>query len=476
MPNPSDRPNIVLFLPDQWRGDCLGSLGHPAVETPFLDELAAVGTTFTSAYTPAPSCVPARACLATGRSPAGCARLGMVERLPWRYDRTLMTCLRDGGYQTMLAGKTHFYPQMTTLGFEKMLQYEAKVLGDAPECDYHAWLERETRGLVHDTGSDITRNGWVVRPWTEPEYLHPTTWTMTAALDLLTRRDPLRPFFIQIAPNRPHPPLDPPVEYFHRFVDRELEPVPVGEWAAEFDYPPPATDSPRGRIPGALLDRARRAYYAQLAHIDYQVGRLVHFLGQNGLAGNTIIIFSSDHGELLGDHHMFRKVIPLEGSARVPLVVAPARGRGRSAGRRCEAPVTLADFMPTILELAGLDVPDEVEGRSFAGFLDGGRPEWREFIHGEHAGGSEGWQFVTDGREKFIWESKSGREWFFDLARDPGEETNLADDPEAADRIEPWRRRLAEILAERPEDKLSDGERLLAGKVIDPTRPWLKEQ
>ena len=101
-------------------------------------------------------------------------------------------------------------------------------------------------------------------------------------------------------------------------------------------------------------------------------------------------------------------------------------------------------------------------------------PAWREFVHGEQAGG-QGWQFVTDGREKYFWSSRSGREWFFDLVADPQEEVNLADDPAAAGRVEKWRRRLIEILAARPEDGLSDGERLIPGKVLKPTRPELLE-
>ena len=466
----SDRPNFVLIFPDQWRADCLGSLGHPVVETPWLDSLANAGVTFSSAYSPAPSCVPARASLITGQTPSTCGRPGMEEGVPWRYDPTLMRCLRDHGYQTMLAGKTHFYPQMTTCGFEKMLQYEAKVVGDAPECDYHAWLNRETAGRIQDTGSQIDRNTWVAHPWTHEERLHPNTWTMDAALELLEHRDPLRPFFLQVGFNRPHPPLDPPWHHFELFRDQDVPPPAIGAWAEDWRgrgmAPPP---TPR------QLRRTRQAYYAQIAHLDHQVGRLFHHLRQTGQFHNTYFIFSSDHGEMLGDHHCFGKRVPLEGSARVPLLVRSPRSDDDAArGTTCAAPCTLADIMPTVLEEAGVPIPATVEGASLAPWVRGETPAWREFVHGEHASAGEGWQFVTDGREKYFWESKSGREWFFDLAADPQELVDLASDPASQDRVERWRRRLIEVLAARPQDGLCDGDRLIPGKVLPCTRPELK--
>ncbi|MCZ7649468.1 MAG: sulfatase-like hydrolase/transferase [Planctomycetota bacterium] len=470
MPAAAPRPNFILLFPDQWRGDALSGLGHPVAETPWLDALMRAGVTFPHAYSPAPSCIPARACLATGLTPSSTGRLGQEEGVPWRYERTYMRLLRDGGYQTMLAGKTHFYPQMTALGYEKLLQYEAKVLGDAPECDYHAWLERAGGGHVRDTGMELNRNTWYPCPWPHPEHLHPNSWTMDAALELLKRRDPQRPFLLHVGFNRPHPPFDPPVAWFQRYQGREMPAPPVGEWvdrdASSAHLPAPS--------PAQLAD-AQRAYYAQLAHLDYQVGRLIHYLKSAGsLWRDTFILFASDHGEMLGDHNRFGKVVPMEGSARVPFVLKPAGGAKFEAGGRCEAPVTLSDVMPTLLEEAGLPVPGEVEGRSLSAALRGSGMPNREYVHGEMSLGAQGWQFVTDGREKFCWESVSGREWFFDLREDPRECRNLAAAPAARPRVERWRGRLIEILARRPQDGLSDGARLLAGKAPPRTRPELK--
>ena len=191
---------------------------------------------------------------------------------------------------------------------------------------------------------------------------------------------------------------------------------------------------------------------------------------KRGLLANTIVIFMSDHGEMLGDHHLFRKVTPHEGSAGVPLIIRPPESAG---GVRCDAPVTHADIMPTVLELTGL-APAETDGADVSGFLRGESPPWREYVHGEHTG-AVGWQFVTNGREKFIWDSMSGREWFFDLANDPQETTDHVADAADAERVSLWRNRLVDTLSIRPQDGLADGKKLTPGKMAPTVRPELLE-
>ncbi len=455
------QPNFLFIFTDQWRGDCLGVLGHPTVETPFLDELASQGTLFPNAYSPCPSCIAARASVVTGQTPSTHGRLGYQDKVPWTYSPTLMSCLRDAGYQTINVGKTHFFPMRAHLGFEENRLYDPQHLEPGFESDYHAWLRKETHGTVCDTAHEISSNSWLAHPWTHAEYLHPTNWTTDTALEMLARRDPTRPFFLQVGYHRPHPPIDPPLAYYERYHDRPLAPVPVGDWAAEFDVPTRQIDPQEGRIPDYQLDRCRRAYYAQLTHLDYQIGRLLH-----QLPGDTCIIFTADHGEQLGDHHLFRKTTPFEGSARIPFIIKASGPRGQL----CDKPISLYDIMPTLLEEAGVPIPTSVEGSSLAPLVRGEETPWRAFVHGEHTYAGHGWQFVTDGKEKFAWDSLSGREWFFDLAVDRGETRNLIDDPASADRVAHWRRRLIETLAARPQDNLSDGVRLLPGKQLPAVR------
>ncbi len=469
------RANFLLIFPDQWRGDCVGgAYNHPVVETPFLDQMAYEGITFTSAYSACPSCIATRAVLATGRTPDHVGRIGYRDGVPWRYENTMYHRLRDAGYQTINVGKTHFYPQRLHLGFEENRVYDCIRIDPGFESDYHLWLAEKSDGLVRDTAMEITSNSWMARPWSHSESLHPSTWTAQTAIEMLQQRDPTRPFFLQVGFHRPHPPLDPPVEYFRQYEGREMPPVPVGEWAANFAKPVERVDSSTGTLPEHVLNRSRWAYYAQITHLDYQIGRLINCLRRIGELANTWIIFTSDHGEMLGDHHHFRKIVALEGSAKVPFIVRPPASFDAPAGLRRDEPISHYDVMPTVLAEAGIDVPDDLDGQTLSPLMAGEDASWREYLHGEHTGGSDqGNQFVTDGREKFVWLTYSGRELFFDLTTDPQELHDRSADPAYAERVALWRGRLMRILAERGDTALSDGQRLIAGTTLPTVREWL---
>lgn len=473
------QPNIVFVLVDQWRGDCLSVTGHPVVETPHLDMMAAQGTVFTRAYTACPSCIAARACLMTAQTPSTVGRLGYQDFVPWRYQTTLPGELAKAGYQCHLVGKSHFYPQRNHLGFHSMETYECLQNLDGDYInDYHAWLAVQPGGPWDETQSGLDSNSWVARPSPLPEHLHVNSWTVTRSIDFLERRDRTRPFFLNVSFHRPHPPLDPPAEYFHMYDAKPLPPVPMGDWAAEYDHPADGVSASFGRLPQAESDRQRRAYFGQITHIDSQIGRLLLYLQRTGLIANTLFVFTSDHGELLGDHGCFRKMLSLEGSAKLPLIIAaPLRFR-LEHHQASDLPVTHMDLMPTLLEMVAVPVPATVEGRSLRPILEGNQPEgsWRDCVHGEHTRRGVphgGVQYLVGRREKYTWFTKDGFELLFDLVSDPNELVNLAARPEAADRLVHWRRRLAEELGKRPQDGLSDGTKLIPGRDLPATRPEL---
>lgn len=166
-------------------------------------------------------------------------------------------------------------------------------------------------------------------PWTYDEYLHSTNWTTNTAIQELKNHDDARPFFLQLVYHRPHPPYDPPWQYFARYQHRELLPVPVGDWAeANGQSTADAWAGTAGHLPPDVQDDSRCAYYAAINHIDDQIGKLLYWLKQNKLYANTWILFVFDHDEMLGDHHRRHKIVPNEGSARIPLVVKPRRKAG----------------------------------------------------------------------------------------------------------------------------------------------------
>jgi len=466
--------NIVFVLTDQYRSDCLSCTGHPVVRTPNLDNLAGRGRVFTNAYSPCPSCIAARASIFTGLTPSTHGRLGYRDGVPWRYDDMLPALLGDAGYQTHCVGKTHFYPQRSHCGFQSLDSYEAAQNLDGDYVnDYWEWVAERAGGRLHEFDHGLDSNSWNARPSALPEELHNNTWVVTKGIEFLRRRDKTRPFFLNLSFHRPHPPIDPPQVFWDQYRDAPRPPVPVGDWAAHHDRPVTDVNAWQGRLAPDLLDQARRAYYAQIAHIDCQIGRFLLALRRLH-AGPTAFIFTADHGEMLGDHHLFRKTYAFEGSAGVPLILQVP---GQQATGPCDAPVVLQDLYPTILELAGAAVPEANEGRSLLGFTRAANGEdRREFVHGEHSScyhPDEAMQFLTDGREKYIWYTQSGREQLFDLADDPTECNDLAGQPGHADSLRSWRARLVDLLAARPADGLSDGRALLPGTLLPAVRPQL---
>ncbi len=479
-----EQPNILFIITDQWRGDCLSVTGHPVVETPNIDELARCGVVFTSAFSPCPSCIAARASIFTGLSPTSHGRLGYQDCVPWNYDKPLAQVLADAGYQTHCVGKTHFFPQKASLGFQTQESYEAmQNFGDGYVNDYFKWLEEKTDGRIKEFDHGLQSNSWNARPSHLPEELHNNTWVVTRGLDFIRNRNPAKPFFLDLSFHRPHPPIDPPQVFWDMYCDRQLPPVPVGDWASKHDIPITGMNAWHGHLDPEILDRSRRAYYAQIAHIDNQIGRFINYARREAKLKNTWIIFMSDHGEMLGDHYLFRKAYAYQGSARVPLVICPPEGplSGEKGGAienfMRETPVTLTDIYPTILAMAGLSVGPEIEGCNLLPMLGGQDVlEGRQYVQGEHSdcySPDVDSQFLTDGKWKYIWYPLNGEEHLFNLVEDPQELHNLAAEESAGETLELWRGRLIKDLALRTEDGLSDGQRLISGKTLPSVRASL---
>jgi choline-sulfatase len=472
-------PNIILILTDQWRGDCIGALGNKKIQTPFLDEMTLNSVVFEKAYSPSPVCVPARACLVTGKKPSSTGFFGNDFSIKWDYQNTLMQVLRDNGYQTINVGKNHFEPQRNALGFEINKLYETQNANDEYKLpsDYHLWLEKETGGKVIDTAKMHENNNRVVFPWDAESRLHPTEWTLRESLEQIERRDPTRPFYLQMSFHRPHPPLDPPRFYYDLYKDVEFEDVPVGEWAPQFDDDSYATNPFEGKIETEALIRAKKAYYGSISHIDSQIGKLLIWLRRRGILEDTIIIFTSDHGEMMGDHNMFRKGAAFEGSARVPFIIRAPKDKGYNINSRNKVPVNLCDVMPTVLDIAGIEIPSEVEGESLKPVLMGEKLEHRKYVHGENyrIGLNRGWNFIVNERYKYVWDSYSGLELFFDLDNDKKELNNLINNEEYSSLINQFKTYLIEELSKRPSDGFVENNELVKGKLLPPYRKLTKE-
>jgi arylsulfatase A-like enzyme len=453
MPRTPFKPNILLIMSDQHRGDCLGIEHHPVVQTPNLDALAASGVLFSHCYSTCPVCVPARRSLLSGQYPGTHgARDNTVA--PWQESATLPGILREAGYQTFLVGRSmHQFPHHKRFGFDHMVAND----------DYADWLKENVpyircprpkgpdphSSLYYSSG--VMHNDWTARPWHLDESLHHTNWTVNEALRFLEKRDPSCPFFLVVSFLAPHPPLIPPAFYLERYLRQELPEPRIGSWA---EAPPDRgvgldVSDPRVHLAGEALRSCHAGYYGLINHIDDQIRRLVNPVdGIDTMTGEeTVILYTSDHGEMLGDHYLWRKSLPYEGSAHIPLFIRTPRKFGLGRGQVADQAVSLEDIMPTLLDLVGLDSPESVEGKSLLPLLQESRPDWdRPAIHIEIA---HHFHALTDGREKYICSLIDQREQFFDLVRDPRECHNLAWEDTGRQQTARWRNNLISRLAAR---------------------------
>ena len=455
------RPNVLVIMSDQHRGDALSCADHSAVLTPTLDNLASEGVRFSNAYTTCPSCIAARRSFLSGQFPSTHGMIGYKEGVEWNPEFTLPGVFKDAGYQTGWVGRSmHQYPSRKKFGFDKVRQIDHRKGG----CnDYGEWLEKnQPPGAGGYYGSGAMHNDYTGRPWHMDEGLHATNWSVNQALEFLDTRDPLLPFFLTVSFIAPHPPLIPPAFYFERYLRKGIPDPFTGDWAVK----PDIHGTPRKRqgpvdLQGELLVCARAGYYGLINHIDDQIWRLTNPVNGVGRMPDrdTIIIYTSDHGEMLGDHYLWGKLLPYEPSAGIPFIVSiPGLPKERQE-MVIEDPVCLEDIMPTLCDLAGIDIPDTVQGKSLAPLIRGKGSLDREYLHIEHA---PRFHALTNGKKKYIWYADSGQEQFFDLEHDPMELKNLAQDKNEL--VSQWRDTLIKKLKGRPEG-FTDGKTLIPGRV-----------
>lgn len=424
------RPNVLLITVDQWPASLLGSAGHAVIETPTLDQLARSGTRYDRCYSEVPICLPARRSLMTGQTARrhGDRDFDPALRMP-QGTPTLAGCFRDAGYQTLSVGKLHVYPPRDRIGFDDtILAEEGRDQLGGPD-DYEMFLaDRGHPGAHYLHGQGNNEYGWTT--WHLPDDLHVTNWTAAMAARQIKRRDPTRPGFWNVSFTHPHPPLVPLASYMDRYARREVPGPVASDWSArDGDLPFMAAQarSYYARLSGVHLDDTRRAFYALCTHIDHQLRVLIGTLREEGILDDTVICFTSDHGEMLGDHGLWGKRLMYDASTRVPLILIDAKGRDRVAKNAVsDRLVGLHDLMPTLLTLAGVPVPESVEGVPLT------EGDGHDHIYGESHLGVRASRMVRDRRHKLIWYPAGNAFQLFDLDADPLEQHDLAGDPAQA--------------------------------------------
>lgn len=445
-------PNILFIMVDEMRWDAMGSEKHPVVDTPNLDRLAKQGVRFSQAYTVAPVCSPSRACTFTGR----CADvIGVTANGIPAHDGEIFlpSILQHYGYHTAISGKLHYTPRRFAYGFDQFWSFTAE--GPTPELGLNAHLVKK---YGKGAGKWDIRDGTC--PWPDDplgqdvgifkykDEDFETHWLTDRSIEYLrSRKGKQQPWFLFTSYLKPHSPSVEPESWFHKY-DPKAIPIPklptnIKEIRAQ----------QQGRGKRAYIDDEQMlrvmsaAYYGAIAHIDQQIGRLLGELEKLGMADNTIVLFTADHGNMLGDRGRFFKGIMYEGSSHVPLIWRGVKGAAENKGAVIDKVVENTDLLPTILESAGLPVPERVQGRSFLKLARGQDPQWKDRCYSQLRTA-----MVRAGRWKLIDNSRNLSADFelYDLKNDPKEERNLAGEAKLRDRVEDFKRQLTAWRNDKP--------------------------
>jgi arylsulfatase len=434
-----------MICTDHWSGNLLGAEGHTHIMTPTLDRLCDQGTRYTRAYTTTPTCIPARRALMTGTSAKThgdrvfSERLRMDPNLP-----TLAETLGVAGYQTSAVGKLHVFPQRSKIGFDEViLNEEGRHHLGMVRDDYEIHLSDDGfhgEELTHAMGNNV----YTVRPWHLPERNHQTYWTTKQTCRAIQRRDPDKPGFWYCSYAAPHPPIVPPRDYLDMYDGGVDEPC-IGDWARDFASMPYALQTRanqwRTMDTDEKIARARMGFYAQCTYIDHQMRLLLGTLREEGLLDSTYIVFTADHGDMLGNHGQWAKPPMCDSSARIPLIVVPPKSVRAASGPVVDDRLAaLRDIMPTLLDACGVTVPDTVEGLSLFG------DSRRKTIYCEHYEDERALRMIRDERYKLMWYPAGNRFQLFDMLDDPDEMHELSTDPHYTDILDQLRSALREEL------------------------------
>jgi len=453
MAEPRRQPNILFIFDDQHRFDYLGCAGADFIRTPNIDRLAARGVRFTHATTNCPVCAPARIGLATGLQPCHLGSLDNNSFLPLSA-ATYYQRLRDSGYRVGCVGK---------LDLAKPDPYNGRN-GDRP-CVY-GWgftHPEECEGKMHAGGSPTPRGpynyylqqkGLLQKFYEDYQARRATGWIKNATHDSVLPTDAFEDVYIgrratewlERVPDDfpwhyfvsfvgPHGPFDPPTEYADRYRNATMPPAIRDSLAGK----PESVRRRRLNMEADEVAVMRRQYCAAIEVIDEQVGAMLDVLERRGMLDSTYVIFSSDHGEMLGDHGLHSKSLPYEPALRVPLIVAGPRIEG---GRVSDALIELIDVNPVICELAGLAPQESIDARPFGPILRGTADEHRT----ETVSAIRGFRLIRTHRHKLVQNYNADCE-LYDLAEDPDELHNIA--PDNPDLVRSLGQRMNERYTER---------------------------
>ncbi len=433
MADTTDRPDILVLMTDQQRGDCLGCAGHPVVQTPNMDRIAAEGVHFTGCCTTAPLCMPSRASFVSGTYAHNHGLWNNAGRLP-AHDETLFHHLQRGGYRTAHVGKSHYYvhgpvhmrewePYMHARGLDRV--HETTGPYATVRTESYMTDEWQHKGLLEAFRDDYQkRRETAAAVWPSPlpveDFLD--SYIGRQAGHMLQTYDEDKPLCLFIGFGGPHPPWDAPGEYATMYDPDDMPaPIPAAEpreWLSDSarEY---LLRRRQDQLSEADFRRMAANYFGKISLIDHWIGQILEAQGRRGRLDDTVIVFWSDHGEMLGDHGRLSKSVFFESALRVPLII---RWPGQMpAGLKCPQLVQEIDVFATLLEGLGLQPSERALGRSLWPVIRGGTQERDAEVLsevGDHT-------MIRTQRCKYVVDDHGEGVQLYDLAEDPQELTNL---------------------------------------------------
>jgi arylsulfatase len=423
-----DRPNILLIFTDQLRADAIGALGNSVIRTPNLDRICSEGIAFTNTYSPCPVCVPARMSMLYGQYPHATKCYENHYTIPEDEKQSFAAALTDAGYRTHAIGKCHHRPDPHALrGYQTRERQEE--LPDSPDEDeYLKFLHNNGYSYVCDPYGIRGEMYYIPQPSQLPQKFHPTQWVADRSVEFIEEQaQNHEPWMLFSSYIHPHPPFTPPNPWhqLYRTPQMPLPMVPddveslqiyINRFQNRYKH--------RGwGIDVNLVLAIKAYYYACISFIDLQVGRLLDTLEKSGQLDNTLIMFTSDHGEYLGDYNCFGKRGMHNPSVKIPMIL---RLPGRfPEGQLCDRPASLVDIFPTVLSAANTDIKTHrADGTDLAEIAAG--TSGRQIVFSQFKSAGEAVYMAANKGYKYFYSAPDNREFLFDLVEDPLETKNLA--------------------------------------------------
>ena len=433
------RPNILFIMVDEMKWNVMSCAGHEMVKTPNLDRLAREGTRFATAFTVAPICTPSRYSFFTGRYAH--VHGSTDNSTPLREPQVMLpSILKHAGYQTAISGKLHFIsPDNIDYGFDYFWSYRDEGPGKLPSWPAHIEKQHGKGAQKKSLQEQPFPNDPLGKDLGKLKYPNAdsqTSWITARALDFLDQRDKAKPFFLFVSYLDPHSPSHLCEPYWSMYQNEyNPEKIPLPPTFKQDAAKQLATNAGRHEVNDPKIVKAMTAaYYAKVRMVDDNIGRLMKQLRKQGLAENTIIVFTADHGNMLGDLNRWFKGAMYEGSTRIPLLLkAPANSPYAAQFNRGAVVTNIVesiDVMPTLCEITGVTLPaNGIQGRSMTKLVAGTEKDWKECAFAERNS-----SMVRTPQYKLICNDsknarKNGEYELYDLAKDPLETNNLAADP-----------------------------------------------